>query len=93
MMHLNLLAKLLDQRWIFIHNNLAYLLQPIIHLLVLSTCESVSVLDVQLDPFLILDIKLVRKQIQCLIVEHLVIKEVGGVVFFNVQGALIVKWL
>jgi hypothetical protein len=93
MMYLNLLTQLLDQRWILIHNNLAYLLQPILHLLVLSTCESVSVLDVQLDPFLILDIKLVRKQTQCLIVEHLVIKEVGGVVFFNVQGALVVEWL
>jgi hypothetical protein len=92
-MHLNLLTQLLDQRWILIHNNLAYLLQPILHLLVFSTCKSVSVLDVQLDPFLILDIKWVRKQTQCLIVEHLVIKEVGGVVFFNVQAKLLPKAL
>ncbi len=79
-MHSDLLAKLLNQRWIVFLDHLRHFQQSRLHLLVLYFRKFVAILDMLLHSLVIFKCKRTIQKVQRFIAQELVEQENGAVV-------------
>ena len=81
-----------DQRWVLLLNTQTNVFKFLHHLRQLEIGNSVSVLNVHLDDFLVTGQELTVEQLQVLVVHLLVEHQVGRVVLVQLQLNLVQLW-